>query len=166
MDGICRKTATEIKLGIMCCNSKLDGIRSCMICPYGYGGDSCDGQPGTDAMAYILELEERCKLAPPVTIGTKLFCVAFDEDEERYFVSESEVAEIWYNTNGWFFVEKGHSGPAFRPKHIGMTVFLNREEAKKQCRIANERENNTKKGALADGSGTDLQPGSAGTGTF
>ena len=83
------------------------------------------------------ERDEAQKYTPPVTPGTQIFSVVYNEDNDRCVVKENKVAEIWYNCNGWFFTEEGHSGPGFKPKHIGQVIFLDREAAQCKCNNIN-----------------------------
>ena len=140
----------EIKKGLEChavqwtddgCPTKL----GCEHCPYDNDYHDPD-ELFADALLYIRQLKaklaEREKYAPPVTPGTPIFCIVYDEeDNDRCAVKESKVAEIWYNSNGWFFTEEGHRGPAFHSKRIGQTVFLDHDAAQLKCDACNKRRN-------------------------
>lgn len=111
----------------------LDNHVYCKKCPY--SEDDCD-ELALDALAYIQQLET---FAPPVTIGTQIFSVCYTEDNDGFYVKNSVVVEIWYNFNGWFFLEECHIGPAFKKSDIGKLVYLNREEAEFVCEEFNAK---------------------------
>lgn len=69
---------------------------------------------------------------PPVIEGTPLFSVESDEDGS-FSIRSSIVTDIWFNQNGWFFVENDHIGPAYQEKDIGKRIYLSYEEAEAKC---------------------------------
>lgn len=75
--------------------------------------------------------------APPVLPGMTIFPVVYDEDTDMFTVDESEVEQIWYNQNGWFFTEKGHIGHVNHQRQMGDSIFLTREEAQIKCDLCN-----------------------------
>ena len=123
------KTPEEIKKGLVHCKH----CAPCLDCAYGDLRDTkytCETALLSDALAYIQQLES---LAPPVVIGTQIFSVCYSEDNDDFYVKSGVVAEIWYNCNGWFFLEERHTGPAFKTRDIGKLIYLDREEAELVC---------------------------------
>ena len=125
------KTPEEIKKGLECCSQSLP--YPCSGCPYERDEQQenawrCDLD--ADALAYIQQLEA---LVPPVVVGTQIFSVCYSEDNDGFYVKSGVVAEIWYNCNGWFFLEECHAGPAFKKSDIGKLIYLSREEAELVC---------------------------------
>lgn len=132
------KTAEEIKKGL------IDPEVFCGHCTYNGEPNGCNHPNGLcqawenadDAYELIQYLET---FAPPVTIGTQIFSVCYIEDNDGFYVKSSVVVEIWYNCNGWFFLEECHTGPAFKKSDIGKLVYLNREEAELVCEEFNAK---------------------------
>lgn len=124
------KTSTEIKKGLECCSSPT--VLNCKVCNYNADGcgSICIPKLTADALSYIQQLEAQ---ALPVTIGTPIFSVCYNEDSDGFYVKRSTVTEIWYNCNGWFFLEEHHVGPAFKKNDIGKLIYLNEEEAELIC---------------------------------
>jgi len=124
----------KVKAGLDCCS--VPGGK-CGKCPYHGEKINCTTKLSAEARELLMA---QMLYYPPVTPGTQIFSIVYDEeDNDRCAVKESKVAEIWYNINGWFFTEEGHSGPAFRPKHIGQVVFLDRDAAQLKCDACNKR---------------------------
>lgn len=123
------RTPEKIKKGLECCAK--DVPYPCNKCPYERTFEeewSC--KLHSDTLAYIQQLEA---LAPPVVIGTQIFSVCYTEDNDDFCVKSGIVVEIWYNCNGWFFIEECHTGPAFKKSDIGKLIYLSREEAELAC---------------------------------
>ena len=139
------RSPEDIKKGMECCAQSLP--YPCSGCPYERDEQQenawkCDLD--ADALAYTQQLKARnaklkktiermIKYVPPVDIGTPIFSVVWNDDSEGFHVMENVVEDIWYNCNGWFFIERGHRGPAFKASDIGHVIYLNREDADAIC---------------------------------
>ena len=101
------KTTEEIKNGLV------DPEVFCDHCTYNGEPNGCNHPNGLcqawenadNAYELIQYLET---FAPPVPIGTQIFSVCYTEDDDGFYVKSSVVVEIWYNCNGWFFLEECH----------------------------------------------------------
>lgn len=127
------KTAEEIKRVLRECDEGYACKR--IACPFDDGKSllaqsKCITDLRKAALAYIQQLEA---LVPPVVVGTQIFSVCYSEDNDGFYVKSGVVAEIWYNCNGWFFLEECHVGPAFKKSDIGKLIYLSREEAELVC---------------------------------
>lgn len=120
--------------GLECCSGLTIG---CAACPYCDEGNLtvCSKKLTADARERITAL---MLYAPPVFPGMTIFPVVYDEDTDLFVVEESEVAQIWYNQNGWFFTEKGHIGHANSQRQMGESIFLTREAAQEKCNLCNK----------------------------
>ena len=70
-------------------------------------------------------------IVPPCKVGDKVYIPS--GDEEFYWVDVYKVKYFYCSSKGInrFYIECGTMGNNFRPKDIGKTVFLTREEAEK-----------------------------------
>ena len=72
------------------------------------------------------------KYQPPIEIGDTFFTIWYDRCNDYFCVESDVVSDIWYNSNGWFFIGDRTRGPALTRKHIGRSVFLNRKDAEER----------------------------------
>lgn len=89
------------------------------------------------------ELKLLRQYAPPVTPGMDIFSIVPDESTGLCTVIKTKVADIWYNSNGWFFTEEDNKGPAFPARYIGRVIFLDEAAAQQKCIEINEIRRNT-----------------------
>ena len=61
-------------------------------------------------------------------VGTQIYAIKYDYEQEKHMVTESEIIEVTQNCNGWFFKSLINK-PAFRPRDFGRTVFFVKQEA-------------------------------------
>jgi|GEM_PF-4140171 len=61
-------------------------------------------------------------------VGTQIYAITYDYEQEKHMVTESEIIEVTQNCNGWFFKSLINK-PAFRPRDFGRTVFFVKQEA-------------------------------------
>ena len=61
-------------------------------------------------------------------VGTQIYAITYDYEQEKHMVTESEIIEVTQNCNGWFFKSLINK-PAFRPCDFGKTVFFVKQEA-------------------------------------
>lgn len=123
----------KVLRGLECCSDLTRGCAACPYCGEGYFA-LCVKKLTADARERITTL---MLYAPPVFPGMTIFPVVYDEDTDMFTVDEREVAQIWYNQNGWFFTEKGHIGRANHQRQMGDSIFLTREEAQTKCDLCN-----------------------------
>ncbi len=92
---------------------------------------------GVDPAEVVADyLLENGVIVPPCVIGQKVYYPSFDE--ESSWIDEYTVSYCYCSSKGVnrFFATLGTASLTFRPKDIGKTVFLTKEEAEaklKEC---------------------------------
>ncbi len=91
---------------------------------------NCDeGYCAMEKLANYEDAEEQgLLLRLPCKVGTRIYAITYDYEQEKNAITESKIIEVTENGNGWFF-RSLISIPAFRSCDFGKTVFLTREEA-------------------------------------
>lgn len=64
----------------------------------------------------------------PCKVGTQIYAITYDYEQDKYVITETEISEVTQNCNGWFFRPLINI-PAFRSCDFGEIAFLTREEA-------------------------------------
>ena len=72
--------------------------------------------------------EQGLLLRLPCKVGTQIYAIIYNFDQEKYMIIESKVAEVTGNRNGWF-IRLPKNIHVFRLSDFGVRVFLRREEA-------------------------------------
>ena len=73
--------------------------------------------------------EQGLLLRLPCKVGTQIYAIIYNFEQEKYMIIESKVAEVTGNRNGWF-IRLPKNIHVFRLSDFGVRVFLRREEAK------------------------------------
>ena len=82
----------------------------------------------TKLAAYEDAEEQGLLLWLPCKVGTQIYAIIYDFEQEKYMITETKIIEVTENCNGWFF-KLLRNIPAFKLADFGVRVFLNREEA-------------------------------------
>ena len=78
--------------------------------------------------AYEDAEEQGLHLLFPCKVGTQIYTIIYDFEQEKYMITETEIIEVTENCNGWFFKSLKNI-LAFRLSDFGKTVFLTKSEA-------------------------------------
>ena len=76
----------------------------------------------------------------PCKVGTQIYTIIYDFEQEKYMITETEIIEVTENCNGWFFKSLKNI-LAFRLSDFGVRVFLTKSEAEaklKELRCNND----------------------------
>mgnify|MGYP007038499877 CR=1 FL=1 len=78
--------------------------------------------------AYEDTEEQGLLLRLPCKVGTQIYAIIYNFEQEKYMITETKIIEVTENCNGWFF-KLLKNIPAFKLADFGVRVFLNRTEA-------------------------------------
>ena len=78
--------------------------------------------------AYEDAEEQGLHLRLPCKVGTQIYTIIYDFEQEKYMITETEIIEVTENCNGWFFKSLKNI-LAFRLSDFGVRVFLTKSEA-------------------------------------
>lgn len=89
--------------------------------------------------AYEDAEEQGLHLRLPCKVGTQIYTIIYDFEQEKYMITETEIIEVTENCNGWFFKSLKNI-LAFRLSDFGVRVFLTKSEA--EAKLKELRHNN------------------------
>ena len=95
---------------------------------YGTAGNRFEGEAIDKLAAYEQAEEQGLLLRLPCKVGTEIYAIIYDFEQEKYMITETKIIEVTENCNGWFF-KLLKNIPAFKLADFGVRVFLSREEA-------------------------------------
>lgn len=84
--------------------------------------------------------EQGLHLRLPCKVGTQIYTIIYDFEQEKYMITETEIIEVTENCNGWFF-KSFKNILAFRLSDFGVRVFFTKSEAEaklKELRGSND----------------------------
>lgn len=83
--------------------------------------------------AYEDAEEQGLHLRLPCKVGTQIYAIIYDFEQEKYMITETEIIEVTENCNGWFFKSLKNI-LAFRLSDFGVRVFLTKSEAEEKLK--------------------------------
>lgn len=94
--------------------------------------------------AYEDAEEQGLHLRLPCKVGTQIYAIIYDFEQEKYMITETEIIEVTENCNGWFFKSLKNI-LAFRLSDFGVRVFLTKSEAEEKLKELRGKENDQRR---------------------